>query len=577
MLEGFTPWPAELAARYRRAGYWQGDTLGGLLHAWAERYGERTAVVCGSRRVSYRRLDEEADRLTAWLRGRGLRPGDHVVVQLPNTVEFVTLSFALFRLGALPVFALPAHRRHEIRYFCEFTAATAYVVPADHPKFDYLALADEVQRDVASLRQVITAEEVGRHAGVPAEDAAGEVAPDEDTPGVRRRHSAPLPEDVAFFLLSGGTTGLPKLIPRTHDDYSYNLRASGEVCGFTAATVYLAALPVAHNFPLGCPGVLGTLHAGGTAVLAPDPSPATVFPLIERERVTVTAAVPALAIRWMEAAQNATQSTAQNAPQNAAYDLSSLSLLQVGGAKLNPEVAVRVRPHLGCAVQQVFGMAEGLLNYTHPDDPEDAVLGTQGRPMSEGDEIRVVDDAGRPLPDGELGELHVRGPYTIRGYYRAPEHNARAFTADGFYRTGDVVRRRPDGNLVVEGRAKDLINRGGEKISAEEIENLLLAHPGVGQVAVVAMPDRELGERVCTYVVPLQVAPRTGIDLPALVAHLRDQGVAAFKLPERLEVVGELPVTAVGKVDKAALRRDIEAKVGKGGEVDKAAGEREPS
>ncbi|MGH3341672.1 MAG: (2,3-dihydroxybenzoyl)adenylate synthase [Carbonactinosporaceae bacterium] len=544
MLEGFRPWPHELAERYRRAGYWRGDTLGGLLRTWADTHGERTALVCGSRRVSYRRLDEEADRLAAWLRGRGLRPGDHVVVQLPNTVEFLTLSFALFRLGALPVFALPAHRRHEIRYFCEFTAATAYVVPADHPKFDYLALADQVQLDVASVRQVIVAgENEVAVAGAPPE------GPDENGPdGAPESGGGPVAEDVAFFLLSGGTTGLPKLIPRTHDDYSYNLRASAELCGFTAATVYLAALPVAHNFPLGCPGVLGTLHAGGTAVLAPDPSPATVFPLIERERVTVTAAVPALAIRWMQAAES-------QAAENAAYDLSSLSLLQVGGAKLNPEVAVRVRPRLGCGVQQVFGMAEGLLNYTRPDDPQDAVIGTQGRPMSDGDEIRVVDAAGRPLPDGELGELHVRGPYTIRGYYRAPEHNARAFTADGFYRTGDVVRRRPDGNLVVEGRAKDLINRGGEKISAEEIENLLLAHPGVGQVAVVAMPDRELGERVCAYVVPRAVAPRKGVDLDTLVAHLRDQGVAAFKLPERLEVVGELPVTAVGKVDKAALRQ----------------------
>ena len=207
---------------------------------------------------------------------------------------------------------------------------------------------------------------------------------------------------------------------------------------------------------------------------------------------------------------------------------------------------------LGATLQQVFGMAEGLLNYTRLDDPDEVICGTQGRPLSPGDQMRIVDGHGDDLPDEEPGVLLTRGPYTPRGYYRAAEQNARAFTPDGWYASGDVVRRRPDGNLVVEGRDKDMINRGGEKISAEEVENLVYRMPGIAQVAAVAAPDAELGERICVFVVP---AP--GVGAPTLDT-IRDgmaaAGVARFKWPERLEVVAELPVTKVGKLDKKALR-----------------------
>ena len=212
--------------------------------------------------------------------------------------------------------------------------------------------------------------------------------------------------------------------------------------------------------------------------------------VVEAEQVTITALVPALVIRWLEALE---------ASGEGRFDLSSLEVLQVGGARLVPEVARRIGPAIGCRVQQVFGMAEGLLNYTRLDDPDDVVVETQGRPLSPADELRIVGPDGEPVPDGEPGELLTRGPYTIRGYYRADAHNATAFTADGFYRTGDIVRLDPSGNLTVEGRAKDLINRGGEKISAEEIENLLLAHPAVREAAAVAMPHAVLGEQTCAY------------------------------------------------------------------------------
>ncbi len=543
---GFIPWPADFADRYRRQGLWRGDTIGAMLRSWAERYAQRIAVVDGGRRVTYAEMDAQTDRLAAALLGLGIGKGDRVLLHLPNVYEFLVLFLALMRIGALPVHALPGHRKHEIAYLSEFSQAVAYAVPASFRGFDYVALAREVRDETPTLRHLIVAGEAPDDRFVSIQGLI-DGAPSAEAARAEVEEHGPKPEDVAFFLLSGGTTGMPKLIPRTHDDYSYNLRASGEVCEFDQDTVYLVSLPIAHNFPLGCPGALGTFHVGGRVVLNNDPSAAAVFPLIEKERVTVTALVPALAIRWLEA------------PELARHDLSSLKLLQVGGARMNPEVARRVKPLMGAIPQQVFGMAEGLLNYTRLNDPADALEDSQGRPISQADELRIVDPDGNEVPEGEMGELLTRGPYTIRGYYLAEEHNAAAFTPDGFYRTGDVVRRRPDGNLVVEGRVKDLVNRGGEKISAEEIENLILAHPKVSNVAVVPMPDRVLGERACAYVI---LRDGEVLALDELVAFLRGRELATYKLPERLEITDAFPLTAVGKVNKGLLRDDVTRKLG---------------
>lgn len=537
MANGLTPWPEEFVRRYRDAGYWSGQVLGSLPPVWAASFGDRTAVVAGDERYSYRELDARSRRVAVGLRALGIGAGDRVVVQLPNIAGFFEVLFGLFRLGAVPVVVLPAYRRSELVYFCRFTGAVAYVTADVHAGFDFRGLAREVLEEATELRHVIVAGDPAEFIGLDAVRAAPSGGDGLELP------TAPDAGSVVLLHLSGGTTGVPKLIPRTHDDYLYGARASAELCGFDASTVYLCSLPVAHQFSLSAPGALGTLLSGGRVVLAPHPAPDAVFPLIGRERVTVAAAVPPVAALWLEAAGQTE------------CDLSSLRLLQVGGAKLGAELARRVRPVLGCGVQQVFGMTEGLLNFTRLDDPDDVVFTTQGRPLSPDDEIRVVDDDGRDVPPGEAGHLLVRGPNTIRGYYRAPEHNRTAFTADGFYRTGDIVRRTNTGHLVVVGRAKDQINRGGEKIAAEEVEIHLLAHPGVAEAAVVAMPDAFLGERVCAYVVPRDAS----FSAAELTGFVRARGLAACKVPDRVEFIDALPRTAVGKISKQALRDRIAA------------------
>lgn len=523
----------ELAERYRQQGYWRGETLGNLLRDWANRDGGRIAIAEDARLWSYAELNDRADRLAAGFKALGILPGTPVVVQLPNVAAFAAVSIALFRLGAPAVFALPNHRRNDILHLCEMSEAVAYVIPDIYQGFDYRVLAREVQDRVKALKHVLVAGAPGDFVALDDIESSPEYRPD------------PSSDAIAFFLLSGGTTGPPKLIPRTHDDYAYQLRATADALHFDQSGVYLAALPVAHNAALGCPGLLGALHVGGRVVFPRSASPDDVFPLIESQRVTLTTLMPPLVQLWLEAMSF--------------YDTDfSRVLIQVGSARFAPELARKVLTDLGAQLTHWFGMAEGLLTYTRLDDAPDVIIHTQGRPLAQADEIRVVDDQDHDLPPGEIGELLTRGPYTLRGYYRAAEHNAKAFTADGFLRTGDLVRLTPAGNLVVEGRIKDVVNRGGEKVSVAEVEDLLVTHPAIREVAVVAMPDELMGERLCACVIARGRPP----GLEELKSFLLGRGLATYKLPERLELLPTFPQTKAGKVSKAELRQLVADRLG---------------
>ncbi|MEV6834720.1 AMP-binding protein [Streptomyces sp. NPDC051133] len=532
MHEGCVPWPEPVARAYREQGLWNGDVLGSWPPAGPDG-GARTALVAPSGTLTYDALDRAAARTAAGLLRAGLTAGDRIVVQLPNDTDLVVLSLACFRTGVLPVYALPAHRSAEITHLVSASDAVAYVCPDRVLDCDHRDVAREVLERTGSLRHVFVAGDPGPYTPLTALDAEPRELPGPD------------PGDVAFFLLSGGTSGPPKLIPRTHADYTYQLRETARLCAVGPDDVYLAALPAAHNFALGCPGVLGVLRAGGTVVLAPAPTADVCFPLVARTGVTLTSLVPPLVPLWLDAAEWTDD------------DLSSLRVLQVGGARLDPETAREVPKALGCTLQQVYGMAEGLLNFTRLDDPEEVVVHTQGRPLSPADEVRVVREDGTEAEAGETGELFTRGPYTLRGYYRARERNATRFTADGYYRSGDLVRRTPGGDFEVVGRINDVVNRGGEKVPAQEVEEHLLAALPVTAVAVIGLPDPLMGERTCACVVP-----RDPVHPPALSdvqAALRARGLAGYKLPDQLVVLDRMPLTGVGKIDKRTLKADLEA------------------
>jgi len=541
-IDGVVPWPDDVAAHYRKAGYWQGRSLASYLAEHFERRPLDEAIVDGTTRLTYRDLWDRAAACAQALLDLGIQPGDRIVVQLPNCWEFVALALGCFRTGIIPVMALPAHRRHEITHLAAQSEATALVVTDATSDEELRETAQQVAAEVPTVRAVLVhgalSQGITEHAPEYRLSAAVNV-----TPRFAPADYEPTGADVVCMLLSGGTTGIPKLIVRTNDDYVCNILMCNEVAEFGCDTVYLAALPVSHNFALACPGILGALFAGGRVVMLPSPSPERALKTIDAEQVTATALVPAVAQRWIEHQRD-----------HATLRGHSLRVLQVGGARMPDELAARVEPVLGARLQQVFGMAEGLINMTRLDDDLEVVLTTQGRPVCEADEISIVGEDGKPLPDGTPGALLTRGPYTPRGYFRAAAHNARAFTADGWYASGDVVLRRPDGNLVVQGRDKDMINRGGEKVSAEEVENFAYQLDAVELAAAVAMPDPILGERVCLYVT---LAHGGSITLTDVTDLMNAAGVARFKLPERLVVVEELPTTKVGKLDKKAIREDI--------------------
>lgn len=533
-LDGFVPFPADRAAAYRAAGYWAGRPLDALLGDAALRWPDRTAVVdaAGGAGLSYSRLDERADRAAAGLRALGLAPGDRVLLQLPNGCQFAVALFGLLRAGAIPVMCLPGHRAAELGHFAAVSRATGLVIADTANGFDYRAMAAELVEDHPTLEHVIVDGDPG-----PFVSWAELCGPAAAAPPVPPRD----PGSPALLLVSGGTTGTPKLIPRTHDDYVFNATASARVCGLTADDVYLVLLSAGHNFPLACPGLLGAMTVGATAVFGTDPSPEAAFAAIERHGVTVTALVPALAKLWAQACEwePVTPKT--------------LRLLQVGGAKLEPDDARLVRAALTPGLQQVFGMAEGLLNYTRPGDPPELVERTQGRPLCAADELRVVDADGAPVAVGEEGELLVRGPYTFNGYYRAERHNGRCFDPDGFFRSGDLVRLRPDGYLTVTGRVKDVICRGGETVSAADLEEQMLRHPSIFSAAAVPLPDPYLGEKICAAV----VFNGPTLTLAELNAHLDGRGVAAHARPDVLVAMPTLPTTPIGKVDKKAIARRV--------------------
>ncbi len=540
MLEGVVRFPREDARRWVEKGYWEERPLiDGFRDAFTT-HAEQVALIDESGPVTYRALDESSSLLARHLLDLGIGRLDRVVVQLPNTAIFAYLYFALQKIGAVPILALPVHRRREVRQFVEISGARACAVPARARDFDFLQMVGGVmdehdclqlclvqgaEDDEPSDDRFISLEALLAKEPQTAESALGKVVID--------------PYDPAVFLLSGGTTGIPKLIPRTHNDYLYNSKLAASVTEIREGDVLLVVLPIGHNLPLACPGLQGFLLNGGTAVLSTSTRSEDVFRLVEAHGVTHIHVVPALLIRWVHDAAAGR------------YDLSSIRVIQSGGQRLQPETRLRAESLLpGAFIQEIFGMAEGLIMFVRIDDPDLVRRETCGRPVCPDDEVFLVDEEGAVVPDGEVGELIVRGPYTLRGYFAAPEYNARAFTPDGFYRSGDLLRRHSSGNYVVEGRRKDLINRGGEKISAEEVENLILAHPAVLNVACVPYSDPVLGERMCACVT---LKAGKDLDLPELVSFLKEFEIAKFKLPERLEVFDSLPLSGLGKVSKKDL------------------------
>ncbi len=516
---------------YVKMGVLSPVTFAEYVRDWAEKYGERIAAVDEEDEITYSELHHKSSRLASGLKKLGIEKGDRVAVQLPNCISFLLVCFALHKIGAIPLMILPAMREQEITGIFKKGTPKAYVIPERFLGFEYSAMADEVKKQCDFLEYIITCGDEG-------ELTLDSLYDDNET-----EVFGGFADQPAFLLLSGGTTNtIPKLIPRTHMDYAYTAMEGGKKCGFNEDTVYLASLPAEHNFTLGNPGILGTLFVGGKVVFSMTTSADETFPLIEDEGVTDTSVVPSVLKLWIKEAEYDE------------YDISSLKVIMVGGAKLERSLAEQVKPALGCCLRQVYGTAEGLNTCTALDDPIDVIVNTQGTPFSKYDEIKIAGENGEALPNGTAGELLLKGPYTIHGYYNAPEQNKVSFTEDGFYKSGDMAMLTEDGNLVIIGRMVEQINKGGEKIRPAEVEEVLLSYYKITDAAVIGMKDDDLGEKIAAFV----VTDDSDISEDEIRQFFFEKKVTSYKIPDKLVKIDKLPLTKIGKPDKKELKKLLE-------------------
>lgn len=506
---------------------WRNITYGALLSELAGKYGSRTAVVCDEMKITYAQLDQMSDSVLAFLLEKGLEKGDIVILQMPNTAELVVTLFALFKGGIIPVMTLPAHGKYELNGICRLAAPKAYICMDTVCHSGCERTAEEVTVENECIKHIFNG------AVLRKEMQKG------NSPG---EYEKPDYKDTAMLLLSGGTTGIPKMIPRTHGDYIYDNTVIGERCRLCTDSVILAVMPASHNFTLGNPGILGTLMYGGKVVLSDSVSPMEIFSLIEEEKVTYTAVVPAVLSMCLDYRR-----------EDDSDDISSLEFVMVGGAMLPKEVEDCAEEVLGCRLLQIYGTAEGLNTCYSPDHVLSSDSGKQGTPISPYDEILILDEDGSSLPFGRAGEMVTKGPYTIKAYYNNPEANKESFTSDGYYRTGDLAVLNERYELTLLGRVVEQINKGGEKIMPAELENCIRKFEKITDCCVTGIPDKEIGNSIIAFIIPKE----DEISVAELNAFLGEHGIARYKYPDRVINLKSFPLTAVNKVDKKKLVREL--------------------
>jgi 2,3-dihydroxybenzoate-AMP ligase/mycobactin salicyl-AMP ligase len=531
--------------QYTKNRWWLGLTLGDILDRTADVFPNKEALADDRVRLTYFELRNKVDQLAMGLINLGIEKGDTVLLQLPNWAEYVYSYFALQKIGCIPVILIFGYRQLEVSHLGLLTEARAWIVPDRYRKIDYLSFIGEVRQKNPHLRHVISVRgEKGEEGFTASLESLMERGA---TPADRHEmmKKKPRATDVAHIIPSGGTTGLPKGIPRTHNDYICNVEYLHKAWEMNIRDISLVVVPVGHNLAL--LNVVGAVLMGYKLVLLDSTKPQDICSTIEREKVTYMPTVPSMVRRILESEQLHD------------YDLSSLGKISAGGEPSAPDLIREVYQKLNCTYINEFGMSEGLLCRTSLTDNIETICNTVGKPCCPYEKIKVVNGMGKALPPDQDGELVTKGPGIFAGYLKNPEENENSFLRGGFFRTGDRARIDRSGNLKITGRIKDIIIRGGENISPAQVEDLLCSHPGIADAAVIGMPDKELGEKVCAYV---RLTEGVKIDPEEIKSFMESQGVSTLLIPERFEFLSMLPLTEAGKHDKKALREDIKRKMG---------------
>ena len=544
LLKGVTPYKKEDAEKYNKFRWWSGLTFGDILDRAADIHPEKEAFVDRKTRLTYEEAREKTNKLAISLMDLGIQPLDRVLVQLPNWNEFVFAYFALQKIGAIPVLLIDRYRQFEINHLISLTGATFWIVAEKYKKTDYLPIVEDVVKEHPQLKNIILARSEGHGPFLSMEKLIREVKL--DILNLQRlAQRRPDPMQVAHMGPTGGTTGVPKIVPRTHNSLITGIEFCSKSWEQSNQDINLLAGPIGHDLTFS-KGFIGSMITCGKIIFQDSTDDKEIYETMEREKVTSIIWVPTLAQRMLQY------------KDLDKYDLSSLKKMHSAGGASHPDLVKDITEKFNIKFYNGYGATEGMTTITRTTDDLETICTTVGRPTCPYDTYKVVDQNGNELPPNTEGELVLKGPGVFTGYYNNPEENKRAFTHDGFFRTGDLAMIDKKGTVTLTGRIKEMVNRGGESISSTEIEKLISSHPEVALVAVIAMPDPVFGEKVCAYIQP---KPGANLNFEKIIAYLKERKASVLQLPERIEFVETMPLTKAEKVDKKLLREDIESKL----------------
>jgi len=543
--DGFAPYKKKDADRYNKFRWWAGLTFGDLLDRAADIHPEKEAFVDGKTRLTYSEAREKTNRLAIGLVDLGIQPLDRVLVQLPNWNEFVFAYFALQKIGAITVLLIDRYRQFEITRLISLTGATSWIVASQYKNINYAPIVHDVVTEHPEVKNVITVRGDGDPKPFFSLEKLIEAADLRPENLARLAERRPDPMQVAHMGPTGGTTGAPKIVPRTHNSLINGIEYCSKSWEQSIEDVNLLAGPIGHDLTF-TKGFIGSIVTLGKVVFLDSTDNKDLCEAIEKERVTSIIWVPTLAQRMLQY------------EDLHRYDLSSLKKLHSAGGASHPNLVKDVTEKLKMKFFNGYGGTEGMTTITRARDPLEVICTTVGRPTCPFDTYKVIDPKGKALASGAEGELVLKGPGVFTGYYNNPEENKKVFTRDGFFRTGDLARTNEKGYITLTGRIKEMINRGGESISATEIERLITRHPDVAAVAVIPMPDPLMGERVCAYIQPKAGAHLT---FETVISFLKAQKASVLQLPERIEFIDAMPYTGAQKTDKRFIQEDIAKKL----------------
>ncbi|GAC84646.1 putative fatty-acid--CoA ligase [Gordonia paraffinivorans NBRC 108238] len=550
-LGRYTP---EQIEDYYRTGQWTDENFTELLKQRAQSHADKVFVTDGTHELTYAELYTTSQQLAVGLRRRGLAAGDRVAVQLPNWAAFVVVAAALARIGAVMVPIMPIYRRDEVSHVIEDAAVRMAIAPAEFKGFDYVGMFEEIRRESSTLREIVAV-----RAGADAREALGArdidiledlivgdvTAEQADAELDFRTH----PDDPYVIVYTSGTTSRPKGCVHTFNTYASGARALTIAFGHTEADVQFGPSPITHTTGL-VTSVLIPMLAGAATHFMAEWNPAQA--LVDIEKFGCTAAVTATTFL---------QTLMAAADEHPEADLSSLRVWTCAGSPIPAAVVENATAKLpGTRVLSLYGRSENLstTTCTIEDSPERSI--TSDGAALPGAEVKIVGEDGAEVPRGSEGDIAFRGPSHMIRYLNRPVDTDELYTPDGFSRSGDLGVMDADGFVRVTGRTKDIVIRGGMNISVREVEDKLASHPDLSAIAVVGMPDANLGEKVCLYAVPK--AGHKAPTVEELRTYLTERGVAIQKTPERVIVIEELPMTATGKIQKHVLRKQVADELG---------------